>query len=225
MVALASSGLLKSLSAMLVSCLKCGLDAACQSPVEHRGNSYGRRIVIVLITFCLCAIPEVKSRTKDFGPREALLSGQQVEFTEQGGIIKAKWIEEAVRKHVKIGVTNATIDGDLDLKYEQVENELALFRCEFTGSVDFSYATFRQNIILDQAAFDKNCAFNSLTCENDFSLKGADFRATQPDKNGNLPQQIADFSDLRVKGAFSMDNAHFEKDVEANFNRVTPEWR
>ena len=58
-----------------------------------------------------------------------------------------------------IKISNAIIDGPLNLQYVTFEAEVSIVNCEFTGDIDFSFSTFEHS-----ANFNGSTAFHVQTC-------------------------------------------------------------
>ncbi len=123
--------------------------------------------------------------------------------------IPAECIEEAVRLKVKIDVQHAIISGPLDLKYAIIEKEFSLQDCEFLDDADFSYSTFKQNLILTHSTFAKGANFQAATMQYDASLDDVKFLACQ-----------ATFRDIHVQGNLFAHRTVFGEGLIANFNRA-----
>lgn len=142
--------------------------------------------------------------------RQRLLSGEPLHFEgnepEEDRTIEAKWLHEAARNGVKIDLLNAIIRGPLNLKYASLEGEISFIACDLRENADFSYATFKRNLILSRTTFLQGANFKSATLEHDGDLDGTEFLASE-----------AKFEDLNARGVFSAKQARFATGVKAKF--------
>jgi hypothetical protein len=78
--------------------------------------------------------------------RLRILSGQRVYYNRSQPselrTINAEWIREAADKHVRIDMSGAVVEGNLDLSYERFDDEIKLVDCIFKGWVNLSDSTF-----------------------------------------------------------------------------------
>jgi uncharacterized protein YjbI with pentapeptide repeats len=97
--------------------------------------------------------------------RQRILAGDQVSLRasapEGARTIEASWIEEAVRRRVPIHISNAVIQGSLELQNSSVEQEFDLQECIFKDYADFSYAIFKRDFLVSEAAFTAGVSFQS----------------------------------------------------------------
>ena len=95
--------------------------------------------------------------------RQRILAGDQVSLRasapEGARTIEASWIEEAVRRRVPIHISNAVIQGSLELQNSSVEQEFDLQECIFKDYADFSYAIFKRDFLVSEAVFSAGVSF------------------------------------------------------------------
>ena len=145
--------------------------------------------------------------------RDLLLGGEPLHFQEADQeadrTIQAEWIACAAAAHARIDVRNAIVVGRLELRYAVLEDELTLAGCRIKEPADFSYATFKRNLVLSSTRFEKGVTFHGATLEHDALLDRAD-----------VPNGHATFSDVHVKGVCLADWLCIGAGVEAVFNRA-----
>ena len=154
----------------------------------------------------------VKARPSNTALRKKLLSGKPLQFDpgipEEERTIRAKWLEEAAQKSVRIDVRNAVVEGALSLKYTTFEEEVSLIACDLKEPADFSYTKFKYNLDLTNTMFRQDTQFKSAIFEYDALLDEAKFLAGE-----------ASFIDLHVRGLFSAQRTHFVCE-KVKFNRA-----
>lgn len=101
--------------------------------------------------------------------RQQILAGAEIYLTpaapESERTIDANWIKEALKKHVRIRIHNAIIQGRLDLRNTVIDQEIDLGGCTVKDYADFSYTTFKREFFASDADFVSPASFQNTTFE------------------------------------------------------------
>jgi uncharacterized protein YjbI with pentapeptide repeats len=190
--------------------------------------------------------PQIKDpplTSTEQGVLDGLLIGDPVVLsTEKPGSEKpklsARFIERLLTRALLgekphrngIRIFGATIDGSLDLKDAQVECQLWLNDCEFTGDMDFTRvqfagglafvdsvfkgratfgsATMKGYVLFDHTVFERKAFFAGATFVGRVSFKGARFTdKTSEVTFTNFKAEMVDLQDTRFEGPVSFDHA------------------
>jgi hypothetical protein len=148
--------------------------------------------------FCQTAVRGQDAREVD---RSKILSGQRVYYNHSQPselrTINAEWIREAADRHVRIDILGAVIKGNLDLSYEQFNDEIKLLDCTFEGWADLSNSTFVKTAYFG-GIFELGVTFEGAIFE-----KAVHFY--------NLTARVVDFTNARINGLFEANNAKFQQ--------------
>ena len=150
------------------------------------------------LLFCQVAVGGQDAREVD---RLKILSGQPVYYNRslptEFRTINAEWIREAADKHVRIDMSGAVVKGNLDLSYEQFNDEIKLLNCTFEGWVDLSNSIFVKAAYFG-GIFELGVTFEGATFE-----KAVHFY--------DLTARAVDFTNARINGLFEANNAKFQQ--------------
>lgn len=145
--------------------------------------------------------------------RSQLLAGHKLHFPagipEHERTIQAHWIEEAVGNKVVVDLSNAIIVGELKLRYASIEQEFSLVECRVKECANFSYATFKRNLVLKTSVFEKGATFESASLQCDGVLWQTEFVSGE-----------AMFTGTKVSGMFAANELKCGKDVVARFDHA-----
>jgi uncharacterized protein YjbI with pentapeptide repeats len=140
-----------------------------------------------------------------------ILAGQTIKFDlnlpKQRRRISAAILSEAAASSAKIEIQNAVISGALLLRETIFEQHVWLINCEFENPVDFSFSTFRRNLVLNGSTFCAGVRFESVKIESNAVFKETKFLAGS-----------AVFKDLHVHGFFLGHKMSFQDGVNADFS-------
>ena len=126
---------------------------------------------------------------------------------KEANAIAAEEVVEAIKDGKVVEIINAVIEGTLMLKSVIVEGEVTIEWTKVKGSVDCSYATFRQVLSLKHSTFETDVNFTAAIVDKDIFLKEAAFLGA------------ANFFDLTVEGVFYSNSTTFTE--VAFFNSTT----
>jgi uncharacterized protein YjbI with pentapeptide repeats len=117
--------------------------------------------------------------------------------------IPANWVEDlAVRPSRIVGVpvviSNAIVDGRLDLQYARFEFGLSITNTTFKDEADFSFAVFKRTATFESSHFLRPASFRAAHAEADFRISRAHFA------------DESTFEELQVKNALLALAAKFE---------------
>lgn len=141
--------------------------------------------------------------------------------------IYAKEVVEAVKGGKRIEIINAVIEGPFILKSLNAENEITIQRTKIRGTIDWSYATFKRVLNLENSIFEADAIFKGITAEKDIFLnnvafkkkaifKGTAFRNIEFTKS--IFEGETDFESAQISGDADFTEAQFKQ--EARFVRV-----
>jgi hypothetical protein len=124
--------------------------------------------------------------------------------------IPAHWLELLAEGHkrivsVPIRISNAIIDGSLELEYVLFESTVSIVGCHFTGTVDLSFTTFQLASRFDGSHFLEEANFRAAHADFDLAANGAHF------------YKAVHFQDLHVDEMFAAAGANF---AESDFQRI-----
>jgi uncharacterized protein YjbI with pentapeptide repeats len=169
-------------------------------------------IAVVLVLFLDCALRPRSAAAQNIasacGPdvHGRLYAGQPIKCDPKAPIrlrtIPASWINELARPPARlinepIHMSDAVIEGPLDLKYATFEYEVSFKGCIFIGRADFSYATFGRKVEFLNSRFLRPPDFSMAEAKRDMNLIGTVF----PDGSS--------FADLHVTQELDARNATF----------------
>ena len=112
------------------------------------------------------------------------------EEKKEANPITAEEVVEAIKDGKKVEIINAVIEGPLILKSVNVEGEVTIQRTKIRGPIDWSYATFKRVLNLEDSIFETDATFTAVTIEKDIFLDNAIFLGK------------AVFSNITVTGGF-----------------------
>lgn len=115
--------------------------------------------------------------------------------------IAAKKVVDAIKSGKKVEIINAVIEGPLILKSSIVNSEVTIQRTKIRGTVDCSYATFKQVLSIMNSIFENDAIFTEAVVEKDIFLDKVTFMGK------------VKFSDFKVKGVFYSRSTSFKKDA------------
>lgn len=164
--------------------------------------------------------PAIQLPTEEY--RKKLNTGKPLEFQappkdqdetpnqKAARTIPARWLELLAENHrrvisVPIQISNAIIEGHLHLEYAVFECNLVVKNCEFTGSVNFSFATFSRAARFTGSHFHGQAHFRGARANFDFEISETSF------------SEAARFQDLHCEEVLGAVAANF---VFADFQRV-----
>lgn len=154
--------------------------------------------------------PPTKPNPQAAENHRKLLAGIPLHFDAAANPVSrrlpAEWIREAATKQVEIDVSNAEIEGNLDLSGRAFEETISLINCRLIETADLSYASFKKNLVLRGSSFEKGITFQSSKLEQDLILD-----------NAAVGSGKATFSNLRAEGVVSASRTVFGADVKADF--------
>jgi pentapeptide repeat protein len=116
--------------------------------------------------------------------------------------LKASCIEALADKDgcisVSIELKHAIIEGPLNLKYITFKGEVTFINCEFSDTVDFSFATFQRSVsFVDNSVFKKRVDFRAAHAMRDFRVSYSQFK------------DDCCFMDFRADEVFRAEGTHF----------------
>jgi len=148
--------------------------------------------------------------------RQRILAGDQVSLRasapEGARTIEASWIEEAVRRRVPIHISNAVIQGSLELQNSSVEQEFDLQECIFKDYADFSYAIFKRDFWyqkqpLLQAYLFKVQSSSRGRCSNVPASRVAPLTSPMPTSSQNsAPKRPVSVPKAQLRFSFTLDS-------------------
>jgi hypothetical protein len=116
--------------------------------------------------------------------------------------LKASCLEALADKDgcisVSIEIKNAIVEGPLNLKYITFKGEVTFINCEFSDTVDFSFATFQRSVsFVDNSVFKQRVDFRAAHAMRDFRVSYARFK------------DDCCFMDFRADEVFRAEGTHF----------------
>lgn len=152
------------------------------------------------------------STTGNDWERNTLLAGKPLHFPAvtpaRNRIVRAEWVEEAVRQGVDVEIKNAIIVGSIDLEYEVVGKKLAITDSLVSGTFDLSYATVERVVNFSNTVFCRQVNFRNSSIKAPMFLIGAEFG-----------DELA-FADAKIEGVLDCRATTFHK---VTFNRAVME--
>lgn len=135
---------------------------------------------------------------------------EETQQEREARTIPTHWIEKLVEKNtqtvaVPIQISNAIVDGDLNLGYAVFESNFSMSGCELTGTVNCSFTEFNKAVSWRHCRFLRQSSFRGLKAACDFDVEGAFFA------------EVARFQDLHCEKVLSATDTIF---AEADFQRV-----
>lgn len=159
-------------------------------------------------TVWLPVTPESNS-PQEIAIKDALSKGEPYRFAPEDSdevrTVQANWVRDAAVEGRLINIENAIITGALSFKYLCLECEVRFVRCHFIDRVDFSYATFRRNVILDKSEFSEGLMFDSAVIDYDLFMS---------DMQSSGEFGTVDLRDTRIGGSLFGNSSHFRGPVE-----------
>jgi hypothetical protein len=76
-----------------------------------------------------------------------------------------------------VTITNATIEGDLDLDNVEINYPVFLKHCKFTGQVSLKRSYFKKDLSFEGSEFSRSANFSGIKTEGYFTCDGARFEA------------------------------------------------
>jgi len=134
--------------------------------------------------------------------------------------IPAAWIVALVEQPKgtvaqPVVIRNATIVGDLKLRYVEFQADVCFTGCRFKGEVDFSFCVFSKAAVLDGSHFEKKVSLRGTSTRADFEWTGTEFDL---DLEGpglavarSLYAQGAKFGSCNLQGASVVGHAVFKQ--------------
>lgn len=140
-------------------------------------------------------------------------NGKETAREKAARSIQAAWIAELVRDpgrkvSTRITISNAIIEGPLNLGEATFKDRISITNSEFTGPVDFSFCTFEHSLILSSCQFR-----DALDCDSVVARYRVVFDAAQFFR-GTLK-----LVDARVGGILSLQHATFAAGVTMSMAR------
>jgi len=117
--------------------------------------------------------------------------------------ITAERVVEAIKAGKDVEIINAVIEGPFILKSVNAEGEVTIKNTTIRDPIDWSYATFKRVLNLENSIFEfeTDATFTAVTVDKDIFLDEATFCGK------------AVFADITVMGAFYSRSTTFKKDV------------
>jgi hypothetical protein len=125
-----------------------------------------------------------------------------------------------------VKITNATIEGDLDLDNVEITYPVVLKHCKFMGQVTLKRSYFKKDLSFEGSEFSKSADFSGMKTEGYFTCDGARFReeALWCDAKIGLEfqarraefynnEKLVDFNSLRVGDSIHLGEAIFHGPV------------
>ena len=183
------------------------------------------RCIILLFLAWAGMASETRSQTSDLGfnPHaeewiiEQLKKGPEADLAnfdsnQQNRTIRGTFLFNLLVKppneisvpHTFIGISNATVVGDLTLTYMNVPFMVSLYRCHFLDNVIIQETTFQADVSLNDSVFDKSVNFLRSHILMTLGLDDARFTG----KGVSVS-----FDEMKVDGPFLIRNAAFEGGV------------
>jgi uncharacterized protein YjbI with pentapeptide repeats len=151
---------------------------------------------------------EKENRTMDEEKKEVtshilryILPDDYSEAEKEAQPIDAEEIVEAIKDGKAVEIINAVIEGHFILNSVNVKSNVTIQRTKIRGSVDWSYAAFKQVLHLENSIFETDATFTATTIDKDIFLDNATFLG------------IAALSDITVTGVFYCRSTIFKKEV------------
>jgi hypothetical protein len=136
-------------------------------------------------------------------------AGDETPAARAGRTIPAAWLNglaDAARIcHPPIDISNAIIDGALDLSAVEFRQKVALVNCEMSGEVRFAFSQFGRTATFQGSTFKQRADFRAVIVNGDFLLKGCVFEVQ------------SSFMDLHVQQILNASGASFDR---SNFERM-----
>jgi len=132
------------------------------------------------------------------------------ETEKEANPIAAEEIVEAIKCGNNIEIINRVIEGPFILKHINVEGKITIQKTNIKCQVDWSYATFKQVLNLENSTFKKDATFTGIIVENDIVQDNVTFEGK------------ATFSNITVNGVFHSRDSTFIKEaifVESIFKK------
>ena len=142
---------------------------------------------------------------KKGAPLKFLSSDDRLQRTIPAKLIKQIVTEPDRTIAVPVEISNAIIDGALDLRHVTFKSVVTMTGCEFTGPVDFSSSTFEHNANLNGSKFTKPARFRAATMKGDLRIDEATFA------------DDSKFTDIHVDQVLSAEGTTFGS---VNFYRI-----
>jgi Pentapeptide repeats (9 copies) len=154
---------------------------------------------------------------------QRILAGDPISFNpsdpEASRTVDAKWVKEATLKPVRVSLTNAVIEGTLEMQDVTIREPFTLADCVMRDRATFSHATFQGDTFLTGTVFHSAAEFQGATFERVVSISGVRFEGA-PVAFDNV-HALAEFWAVQTEFTPPTSNAvsfiHARFDAVANF--------